>query len=83
MLHVSQLKKHVPKDTVVSEDLSSVGIDPIQVLQPLKILQSRVIKKGAKMIKQILVQWDKMTPELATWEDEADVPRQQVQIIAA
>ena len=75
---MSQLKKHVPKDVLVSEDLTSVSIDPMQVQQPEKILQSRMVKRGAKMIKQVFVQWTSMPPEMATWEDEADVPRDQV-----
>ena len=76
---MSQLKKHVPKDVLVSEDLTSVSTDPMQVQQPEKILQSRMVKRGAKMIKQVFVQWTSMPPEMATWEDEADVPRDQVQ----
>jgi hypothetical protein len=80
VLHVSQLKKHVPKDVLVYEDLTTVSTDPMQVQQPEKILQSRMVRRGAKMIKQVLVQWTSMPPEMATWEDEADVHREQVQV---
>ena len=79
VLHVSQLKKHVPKDIVVATELDSVATDPFMVLQPQKLLKSRVIQRGANMVKQVLVQWTSMTPEMATWEDEADIPKQQVQ----
>lgn len=77
VLHVSQLKKFVPKDTEVSEDLTSVSTDPFEILQPQKILKSRVIRRGSRAVKQVLVQWSSQPPSMATWEDEADVPRQQ------
>ncbi|WVZ17409.1 hypothetical protein V8G54_010391, partial [Vigna mungo] len=38
-------------------------------LQPEKILDSRVIVRGAEQIPQVLVQWESTKPELATWED--------------
>jgi len=79
VIHVSQLKKHIPKDVAVTEDLTSVSTDPFQVQLPMKILQTRVIQGGANMIKQVLVQWSSMPEEMATWEDEADVPRDQAQ----
>ena len=75
VIHVSQLKKHIPKDVAVTEDLTSVSTDPFQVQLPMKILQTRVIQGGANMIKQVLVQWSSMPEEMVTWEDEADVPR--------
>jgi hypothetical protein len=82
VLHVSQLKKHVPKETLVSEDLTSVGTDPLSVLQPERILNTRVIRRGAHMIKQVLVQWTTMPADMAMWEDEADIPHQQMQASA-
>ena len=75
VIHVSQLKKHIPKDVAVTEDLTSVSTDPFQVQLPMKILQTRVIQGGANMIKQVLIQWSPVPEEMATWEDEADVPR--------
>jgi ribosomal protein L21E len=80
VIHVSQLKKHVTKESSVSDDLTTVSIDPFQIQQPLKILQTRVIQRGSKLIKQVLVQWSSMTEEMATWEDEADVPRDQAHV---
>ena len=43
VIHVSQLKKHIPKDVAVTEDLTCVSTDPFQVQQPEQILQTRVI----------------------------------------
>jgi len=45
ILHVSQLKKHVPKEKAVSADLTSVSTDPLMVQQPEKILSTRIIQQ--------------------------------------
>jgi hypothetical protein len=34
------------------------------------------------MIKQVLVQWTTMPADMAMWEDEADIPHQQMQASA-
>jgi hypothetical protein len=39
IVHVSQLKKHVPVTIVVSDDLSSVYQDPTQELQPHRVVK--------------------------------------------
>ena len=43
VIHVSQLKKHIPKNVAVTEDQTCVSTYPFQVQQPEKILQTRVI----------------------------------------
>lgn len=58
VVHVSQLKKHVPKDAMVDTDLSSMVTDPDRVLCPVSILADRTVRRGAKVIKQVLVQWE-------------------------
>ena len=68
-----------PKEVPVSTDLTSVSTDPLTVQQPEKLLSTRIIRRGVNRVKQVLVQWSSMPPEMATWEDEADVPREQVQ----
>ena len=78
VVHVSQLKKHVPKELQLSDDLSSVSTDPMHIYQPECILQTRTIRRGAKKVKQVLVKWTSLPTELATWEDEVEIPREQV-----
>lgn len=36
---------------------------------PFKILQRRMVRKGASTVSQVLVQWSKLPESLATWED--------------
>jgi len=79
VLHVSQLKKHVPKDQTVSEELTSVSTDPMLVQQQEKILATREILRGSRRVKQVLVKWSLMPEQMATWEDEADIAPEQVQ----
>lgn len=75
VLHVSQLKKHIPKEVTVSTDLTSVCTEPEQLLKPEKILNTRLIQRGASTVKQALVQWTSLPDHMATWEDEAKVMR--------
>jgi hypothetical protein len=59
VLHVSQLKKQIPRDTIVLEDLSSVCTKPTKAIQPERSLGKRLIQRGAQT--------------MATWEDEGDI----------
>ncbi|XP_066347818.1 uncharacterized protein [Miscanthus floridulus] len=70
VVHVSQLKKHVPATMTVSDDLSSVGVEPIKELQPHQVLQVRTILRGAHSVPQKLIQWTGLPEALATWEDD-------------
>ncbi|XP_066333908.1 uncharacterized protein [Miscanthus floridulus] len=69
VVHVSQLKGHVPPSTPVSTDLDTVSSDPDRVLWPQKILEQRSILRGAKDSTQLLVQWHGLPADMATWED--------------
>ena len=75
VVHVSQLKLHIPPTAVASADLTAITTDPMQLLTPEKILDFRMVQRGASTIKQLLVQWTLLPPELATWEEESDLAR--------
>lgn len=66
VVHVSQLKKHVPQHVSVEEDISNILDDPEAVLQPVAFLGTRMIQKGASSISWIQVQWDAYKPYLTT-----------------
>lgn len=70
VVHVSQLKKHIPASTSVISDLSFVCADPAQVFQPERVLHRRFIIRGAAVVPQLLIQWTALPPELVIWEDE-------------
>jgi len=67
--HVSQLKPFRPDFTPVYSklpsliDLHSVDVEPVQVLD------RRLVKKGNTAIPQVLIKWDKLPEASTTWED--------------
>lgn len=75
VIHVSQLKKHVPPGTEVLDSLHVVATDPSVKLIPVQILGRRSILKGGSLMKQVLVQWANQPPSMASWEDEHDMKR--------
>ena len=72
VLHVSQLKKQIAADCQVSNDLSTVCIDPETAVKPERILDRRMIQRGAQAIKQVLLKWTALPTTMVTWEDESD-----------
>jgi hypothetical protein len=69
VFHVSQLKPYIPDYTPVfatlpnSSDLSGHNV------QPLEILDHRLIKKGNRAVPQVLVRWSHVLVDATTWED--------------
>jgi hypothetical protein len=44
-------------------------------MKPEKWLDTRMIQRGANMIKQVLIKWDALPEAMATWEDEVEIKR--------
>jgi hypothetical protein len=82
VVHVSQLKKQVPPAVGVSNDLSSVSIDPLQPRVPVKVLKHRMVIRGATIIWQVLIQWEGWPESMATWEDEHWIKKKFPNILA-
>ena len=57
VVHVSQLKKHIPPGTEVLDSLHVVATNPAAQVIPVQILSSRAIWRGGFLVKQVLVQW--------------------------
>jgi hypothetical protein len=74
VVHVSQLKRHVPPQTPVSADLSTVCADPSTPVMPLLILDRALHLVGASAMPRLLVQWNTVS-SLTSWEDEQDLRR--------
>ena len=66
--HVSQLKIY---HEVPAEFTHPPIVDPANPYceEPWRILGRRMIKKGNKVVAQLLIHWKKMFEEEATWED--------------
>jgi hypothetical protein len=69
VFHVSQLKPYIPDYTPVfttlptSSDLSGHNV------QPLEILDRRLVKKGSRAVPQVLIRWSHIPADATTWED--------------
>ena len=50
VVHVSQLKKHIPPSTMVSTDLSALCTDPSAALEPDKFLDSKFVRRGSSTV---------------------------------
>lgn len=75
VIHVSQLKKHVPPLSEVSTDLSSVCTDPEQLLLPVEVLDRAFTPKAGATAPRVKVRWAHLLDHMATWEDEVDLRR--------
>ena len=75
VVHVSQLKKHVPPNTEVLQSLHLVASDPLTQLKPDMLLSLRIVQSGGSLRKQVLVRWEGQPDSMATWEDEQDMYR--------
>lgn len=75
VVHISQLKRHIPASVVVEDDISAFPDDPTADAQPVHFLDYRMVKKGASCLSQIKVQWSGLPVSLATWEEASDLRR--------
>lgn len=67
VFHVSQLKAAVGTRVAVNDSLPDLSIG-LQV--PEEVLDSRLLRRGSRVIPQVLVRWSKCPVSLSTWEDE-------------
>ncbi|CAO2169811.1 unnamed protein product [Urochloa humidicola] len=73
VFHVSQLKAAPPSDNQVLPIVPS-DIDLPRI--PEMVLHRRMITRGLKPVKQILVKWSNWPLEMATWEDAVALQQQ-------
>jgi hypothetical protein len=66
VFHVSQLKKAVG---AAHQVIPTLPTDFALHLAPKKILKSRSVVRGSSPVQQVLVKWNNLSADLATWED--------------
>lgn len=69
VFHVSQLKPFTPNYTPVFADPKMLLDFSTTDLQPERVLERRLVKKGSKAVPQVLVKWTHLPVDSATWED--------------
>lgn len=75
VVHVSQLKRHVPANVQVCTDISVLNSLTDIVAEPLQILEHAWINTCGATASRIRVNWTGLPPEFATWEDADDMCR--------
>lgn len=66
VFHVSQLKEHVPGHTSFFSTLPSQVDMSATDLEPERILDKRMVKKGSRAHLQVLIQWSTLSDLEAT-----------------
>lgn len=70
VFHVSHLKKHLGIHAIPSPDLPLVGPDGKIKTEPLSVLETRALPRNGVLVTQwLVVEWENLKPEEATWED--------------
>jgi RNase H-like domain found in reverse transcriptase/Reverse transcriptase (RNA-dependent DNA polymerase)/Integrase zinc binding domain/Retroviral aspartyl protease/Ty3 transposon capsid-like protein/Integrase core domain/Chromo (CHRromatin Organisation MOdifier) domain len=76
VFHVSQLKRRIGPASDLRIKLPLVGPEGQIHIEPLAILDRRIIKKNNQVSVEILVQWSSLGSEECTWEDYDQIRRQ-------
>ncbi|XP_071926915.1 uncharacterized protein [Coffea arabica] len=74
--HVSVLKRKVGSGVVQAHIPAGVSQQGQLLLEPIAILDRRLVKRGRAAATQVLVQWSNSFPEDATWEYLQDLQLQ-------
>jgi hypothetical protein len=69
VLHVSQLKAHLGKNAIPLPNVPLVTAEGKIKTTPLAILDERIIQRKKIPVKQLLIHWESLGPDDATWED--------------
>ena len=76
VFHVSLLKRKIGLGKVACHDLPILGPDGQPKLEPVHVLERRLVKRKNKPVVQWLVQWSNLSVDEATWEDAEFVTQQ-------
>lgn len=76
VFHVSQLKRRIGPYVVPHSQAPIYDDDGLVIVQPLAILQHRMVKENNTAAVKVLVHWTNFSPEEATWEDWNYIRRQ-------
>lgn len=75
VFHVSQLKKHLGTQAIPMPNLPDIGPEGQLKIEPVAVLQRRVIPRNNEPVVQWLILWRNLTPAEATWEDASYVQK--------
>lgn len=75
VIHVSQLKKALAPGEQVHAPLPVLRSTTADPPQPVHVLERHFIRKGAKMVEQVLVRWSGDDAAVRTWENPHELRR--------
>ena len=75
VVHVSQLKRHVPPSSQVISDLSVFALEPNLPVTPLACLDHRLLRSDSTVKTQLPIQWANLPQSMTTWEEIQDLRR--------
>ncbi len=75
VVHVSQLKQALAASETASPRLPVLRPKPEASLVPLQVMDHRFVRKGSKMVEQVLIKWSGGEPVAVTWENEQELRR--------
>ncbi|KAF7112459.1 hypothetical protein RHSIM_RhsimUnG0227300 [Rhododendron simsii] len=78
VFHVSLLKKKLGANVVAQTTLPPIGPEGAFQLEPMALLERRMVKRGNKAVVQWLVQWMNSFPEDATWADHSEIEAKEI-----
>lgn len=73
VFQASVLKKKVGTNTQVLQQLPPVNVHGQFIVEPIAVLDRRMVKKGNVAAVEVLVQWSNTLPSDATWESWTDL----------
>ncbi|KAK6146081.1 hypothetical protein DH2020_019950 [Rehmannia glutinosa] len=82
VFHVSQLKRRIGSEDIVTSSLPPFHSDGNIILHPVRILARRQVKRNNTDVPQLLIQWAHLPEVEATWEDYSTITQQFPQLQA-
>lgn len=70
VVHVSQLKQAIPKDSIAQPDLPSQCSLLDTVLIPLQVMDTKTILAGKSSVVLVQIQWSGLPSSWLTWENK-------------
>lgn len=69
VFHISLLKKRVGQGNVVITEPPIVSDDGQLKLEPIAVLDRRIVERNNQAVTQVLISWANLDEEESTWED--------------
>lgn len=73
VVHVSQLRRRLSDQNVIMGRLQAVNEDGNCIIRPIRAAEYRQIKRGDQFWWEVLIEWEGLPVEEATWENLKEI----------